>query len=255
MTGLKLHHALGVACFFVLCPGMSVAADPMTEVDIRSADGKVLIAADQIRSYEWATHTLSLATPKVRHELAKRLPQDRMVSGIPFTVAVGGKAVYKGTFTTMASSRSFSTPVIVVDAQAVEPKLGTEQLRIQLGYPTAEFYKGDDPRADRRLREALQAGGKLSLGESEHSRWLAKSLREMQTIKPGMTREDLLKVFQEQGGLSSRTTQRYAYRECPYIHVDVVFEAVGAPKGNSITSPKDKIVRISGPFLGWPIID
>src|SRR5262249_45174687 len=58
------------------------------------------------------------------------------------------------------SSRSFSTPVIVVDAQAVEPKLGADQLRIQLGYPSAEFYKGEDPRADRRIREALKASDK-----------------------------------------------------------------------------------------------
>jgi hypothetical protein len=137
-----------------------LAAEP-GEVDIRSEDGKVLIAADQIRSYEWTTHTLTLA-PKVRDELGKRLPKDRIVSGIPFVVAVGGKDVYKGRFTTVLSSISFSTPIVVVDAQAVELKLGTDQLRIQLGYPTAEFFKGEDPRADRRIREALNAGGKLA---------------------------------------------------------------------------------------------
>lgn len=77
-------------------------------------------------------------------------------------VTVRGKVVYKGTFTTIVSSLSFSTPVIVVDAQAVESKLGADQLRIQLGYPTAEFFKGEDPRADRRIREALRADGKLT---------------------------------------------------------------------------------------------
>jgi hypothetical protein len=255
MTGLKLPLALGVACCLALWPATSVAADPTPEVEIRSGDGKVLIAADQIRSYEWATHTLTLA-PKARDELAKRLAKDRIVSGIPFAVTVGGKDVYKGKFTTVVSSMSFSTPIIVVDAQAVEPKLGADQLRIQLGYPTAEFFKGKDPRGDRRVREALKAADKLTEAESEHSKWLAKSLREIQTIKPGMTREELLKVFQEEeGGLSSRTQQRYAFRECPYIKVDVTFEAVGALEGKLTKSPKDKITKISTPFLEWPIID
>src|SRR5262245_38072261 len=137
MTGLKRFLALGVACCFALCPP-SVAADPRPDIDVRAEDGKVLIAADQIRSYDFATHTLTLA-PKVRDELVKRLRKDRLVSGIPFAVTVGGKVVYQGSFTTIESSRSFSTPVIVVDAQEIEPKLGADQLRIQLGYPTAEF--------------------------------------------------------------------------------------------------------------------
>jgi hypothetical protein len=255
MTGLKLPLALGVVCFVALCPATSVAADPTPEVDIRSGDGKVLIAADQIRSYEWTTHTLTLA-PKVRDELVNRLRKERIVSGIPFAVAVGGKDVYKGKFTTVVSSISFSTPIVVVDAQAVEPKLGADQIRIQLGYPTAEFFKGEDPRSDGRIREALKAAGKLTEAESEHSKWVAKGLREMQAIKPGMTREELLKVFrEEEGGLSNRSQQRYVYRDCPYIKVDVRFEAVGSPDDKLTKSPKDKITRISTPFLEWPIID
>jgi hypothetical protein len=254
MTGLKLALALGVACFVALCPLLSVAADPPPAVDIRSDDGKVLIAADQIRSYDLATHTLTLA-PTARVELFKRLPKDRIVSGIPFVVAVGGKDVYKGKFTTVASSLSFSTLVVVVDAQSVEPKLGADQLRVQLGYPTAEFFKGEDPRGDRRIQDALKAGGKLTEAESEHSKWLAGCLREIQTIKPGMTREELLKVLQGEGGLSSPTTQRFAHRDCPYIKVDVKFEALRDAEGRAKESPKDKITTISKPFLEWPIID
>jgi len=253
MTGLKLPLALGLVCFVALSPAPSVAADPAPEVDIRSENDKVVIAADQILSYEWATHTLTLA-PNVQDELAKRL-KARLVSGVPFAVSVSGKAVYKGTFTTTVSSRSFSTPVVVVDAQALEPRLGADQLRIQLGYPTAEFFKGEDPRADRHIREALKTGGKLTEAESEHTKWLAQSLREIQTIKPGMSRGDLLKVFQEEGGLSNRTTQRYAYRDCPYIKVDVRFEAVGVSEDKLVKSPKDKITNVSAPFLEWSIVD
>ena len=254
MAGPRLSVAVGVAWSLTLCPA-AVADGPPAGVEIRSEDGKVLIAANQIRSYEWATHTLTLA-PKAREELARRLLKDRVVSGIPFAVAVGGNVVYRGTFTTVASSRSFATPVIVVDAQAVDAKLGADQLRIQLGYPTTGFFKGEDPRADRRVRTALRAAGRLTEAESEHSKWVAVSLREMQTIKPGMTREDLLKVFrEEEGGLSNRSRQRFAYRDCPYIKVDVTFEAVGDPADKLTKSPNDKIARITAPFLEWPIID
>lgn len=74
-----------------------------------------------------------------------------------------------------------------------------------------------------------------------HSEWIAQSLREMETIKVGMTRADLLKVFTEEGGLSTRTQRQYVYRECPYIKVAVEFE----PVGTTAVLPengKDKIV-------------
>jgi hypothetical protein len=38
-----------------------------------------------------------------------------------------------------------------------------------------------------------------------------------------MTREDLLRVFITEGGLSTRTQQTYVLKVCPYIHVDVEF--------------------------------
>ena len=91
--------------------------------------------------------------------------------------------------------------------------------------------------------------------KSQHTEWIAKSLREMQTIKPGMTRADLLKVFQEEGGLSGRTWRRYAYRGCPLIKVEVTFEPVGKPEDKPPESSKDKITKISKPFLEWAILD
>jgi hypothetical protein len=88
----------------------------------------------------------------------------------------------------------------------------------------------------------------------EHTEWIAKSLKEIETVKVGTTRNDLLKVFQEEGGISTRTWRRYVYRECPYIKVDVEFEPVGEPEKRS-QSPKDKIIKISKPFLEWSIMD
>jgi hypothetical protein len=88
-----------------------------------------------------------------------------------------------------------------------------------------------------------------------HSEWIAKSLNEMQTIKVGMTRSELLKVFKEEGGISNRAWRRYVYRECSYIKVDAEFEPVEEPQDKLTQHPNDKIAKISKPFLEWSIVD
>ena len=87
-----------------------------------------------------------------------------------------------------------------------------------------------------------------------HSEWIAQSLKEMETIKVGMTRADLLKVFREEGGLSTRTQRQYVYRECLYIKVAVEFEPVDTTAALP-ENGKDKIVKISQPFIEWSVID
>ncbi|HZT59922.1 MAG TPA: hypothetical protein VFA21_15025 [Pyrinomonadaceae bacterium] len=88
-----------------------------------------------------------------------------------------------------------------------------------------------------------------------HTEWVARSLKEMQAVKVGMTRADLLKVFEEEGGISTRTQQTYVYRECPYFKVDVRFEPVGELHGKEFVSSGDKIVNISRPYLAWSVAD
>ena len=97
--------------------------------------------------------------------------------------------------------------------------------------------------------------GAQSHDAKSHSEWIAQSLREMETVKVGMTRTDLLKVFGEEGGLSTRTQRQYIYRECPYIKVAVEFERVGNAEAPFPENGEDKIVKISRPFLEWSVID
>ena len=94
-----------------------------------------------------------------------------------------------------------------------------------------------------------------SCGTDEHTEWIAKSLKEIESVKVGMTRVDLLRVFKEEGGISTRTWRRYVYRDCPYIKVDVEFEPVGEPENKVSQSPGDTIIKISKPFLEWSIMD
>ncbi|HEV7906129.1 MAG TPA: hypothetical protein VGO96_19970 [Pyrinomonadaceae bacterium] len=89
----------------------------------------------------------------------------------------------------------------------------------------------------------------------KHSEWVAKSLKEMQTVKVGATRADLLRVFGEEGGLSTRVQRTYAYRECPYIKVDVEFRPFGDAGQRHDEHPNDEIIKISRPYLDWSVAD
>ena len=88
-----------------------------------------------------------------------------------------------------------------------------------------------------------------------HSEWVARSLNAIETIKVGMTRADLLKLFTVEGGLSTRTSRTFVFRECPYIKVDVGFEPVGALQDKLKEHNGDKIIRISKPYLEKVVVD
>ena len=94
-----------------------------------------------------------------------------------------------------------------------------------------------------------------------HTEWMANSLKEMQKIKVGMTREDLLKVFTTEGGLSTGLNRTYVYRDCAYIKVDVEFEPVGRPARDAdgrvtlVEANEDVIKNISRPYLAWMVTD
>ena len=117
----------------------------------------------------------------------------------------------------------------------------------------------------------LTMGGVISGGPTKtrrqnsaemlHVEWVAESLQRMQTVKPGMTRADLLKVFTTEGGISTRLSSTYVYRECPYFKVDVEFEAVGRPARDRdgrvtlVESGRDIIKKISRPYLEFSEAD
>jgi hypothetical protein len=60
-----------------------------------------------------------------------------------------------------------------------------------------------------------------------HVAWVGQVLKQIQTIKPGMTRTDLLRVFATEGGVSTPLHRTFVNRDCPYFKVDVEFRAVG----------------------------
>jgi hypothetical protein len=91
--------------------------------------------------------------------------------------------------------------------------------------------------------------------DRERAKWIAKVLRQIEKIKPGMKRLDLLKVFTIEGGLSTRFLRTYVYSECPYIKVNVRFKAA-TNVSNGVEEDSDDIIEsISQPFLAWSVMD
>jgi hypothetical protein len=95
----------------------------------------------------------------------------------------------------------------------------------------------------------------------DHQDWVTRGLKKIETIKPGMTREELLEVFTTEGGFSTGLNRRFISRDCPYFKVDVEFKAVGRSERDNegrVTleeDPRDIIVKISQPYLQFGIAD
>jgi hypothetical protein len=79
--------------------------------------------------------------------------------------------------------------------------------------------------------------------------WIAKVLKQIDSIYPGMSRRDLQLAFKTEGGISTRKQRTYVYKDCPYIKVDVVFSDAGAIEA------EDRIVSISRPYLAFSVMD
>jgi hypothetical protein len=91
--------------------------------------------------------------------------------------------------------------------------------------------------------------------------WVKDSLEKMESIRPGMTREELMRLFRTEGGLSTGLHRTLVSQECPYFKVDVEFRGVGRPDRDSegrVTleeDARDVIVQISRPYLQFGIAD
>ena len=103
---------------------------------------------------------------------------------------------------------------------------------------------------DTSARVGAEAGARPYL-----ENWVLKSLGEMKKVKAGTTRAELLKVFEEEGGLSNRRQRTYVYRECRYFKVDVKFEPVGGAEDARAEAPGDRVVEVSKPYLDYAVVD
>jgi hypothetical protein len=96
---------------------------------------------------------------------------------------------------------------------------------------------------------------------SDHVDWVAQVLKRIQTITVGMSRDDLMRVFTIEGGLSTGLQRTFVSQDCPYFKIDVTFRRAStrgpgehgqdgfAEFGNDI------IESVSKPYLQFSIMD
>lgn len=86
------------------------------------------------------------------------------------------------------------------------------------------------------------------------------AMQSVARIHPGLTRADVEKEFEMDGGLQSVTPSRYVLKKCPDIKVDIEFKAAdgGQPQISPSSpefSPTDLVVKVGKPYLEYPDMD
>lgn len=89
----------------------------------------------------------------------------------------------------------------------------------------------------------------------ERTYWIAKVLRQIEKIEPGMRRKDLGGILTTEGGLSNRFQRTYVHVDCPYIKVNVRFKAASDETNALKEDPDDTIESVSQPFLQFSTKD
>jgi hypothetical protein len=89
----------------------------------------------------------------------------------------------------------------------------------------------------------------------ERTYWIAKVLRQIGKIEPGMRRKELGGMLTTEGGISNRFQRTYAHVDCPYIKVTIRFKATSSGTNEPKEDPDDTIESVSQPFLGWSTMD
>jgi len=108
---------------------------------------------------------------------------------------------------------------------------------------------------------AHSVGAEPARFDQDAERWVGAALLEIETVKVGMTRGQLLALFDTEGGVFSGLRRTYVYRRCPTIKVDVESEAVGRPSRDAegrvtmVESDQDLIMKMSRPYLAPAVID
>lgn len=131
-----------------------IKVSEMAAVDLQNLplqDAPVISTAD-IVSYNWGTHEIKLTAAGFDRVMALQV----RTWGLPFVVCVDRKPVYWGAFWTPYSSQSFEGVTIMLPLGAQD-----NIIRIELGYPSSDFSKGEDPRFNPAARKALEQAGRL----------------------------------------------------------------------------------------------
>jgi hypothetical protein len=102
------------------------------------------------------------------------------------------------------------------------------------------------------------SGVPLKADESAiHNKFVEKCLRDFESIKLGMTRSEIEKKFLKDGGLQSVSPVRYAHPICSYFKIDIEFDfqSNASDQGRAIVGKRDKVIKVSRPYIERPFLD
>ena len=91
--------------------------------------------------------------------------------------------------------------------------------------------------------------------DQAHQQWLEERYKEATSIKTGMSRADLLKLFDEDGGLQSIPAGRYVLKSCQLIQIEVKFNSQYGVDYQPMPDRDLKITNVSKPYLERMAID
>lgn len=131
------------------------------ELDELPLTAEPFIRTENIHNFLWEEQMFNLKEQAYK-SLLYLMTDNIPLSGLPFVVVSYGERIYAGAFWSPFSSASFDGVTIL---QPMDP--AGMPLFITLGYPTGDFFTGEDPRYDPRLKEALENADLLWDGETE----------------------------------------------------------------------------------------
>jgi len=117
--------------------------------------GKPIISYNDIISYDTTAHILSLLYN--RDSLENRIAPIG-VYGKPFLVTLDSTKIYGGWFWTPISS--IPCHWVVIEPDCLFDSLETNEIRLKLGYPNESYFKGIDPRNNKKIFDRLIKDGK-----------------------------------------------------------------------------------------------
>jgi hypothetical protein len=144
---------VGVFDVYLLKQDISVGEMLDANVAELQLEERPLLSTENLVAYRWETHEMEL-TPSGAERLARLEPS--LLGGLPFVLCARGEPIYGGALWTSYSSATY--PGIVID---VYPASLGQPVPIRLGYPSPEWFTGEDLRSDPRIYRALDQAGKL----------------------------------------------------------------------------------------------
>ncbi len=118
--------------------------------------GEPIISYNQILSYDTSNHIITLSNS--RDSLKNKIGQIS-IYGEPFIVTVDSQKIYGGWFWSPVSSIPCHSAVIILDG--IIDSLKSNEIKIKLGYPNENQFKGIDYRNNKLIIDCLIRDNKI----------------------------------------------------------------------------------------------